>query len=51
MVLARIRKSYLGSAVIASCVFLVSFRKRRRKVSPRFHLFGFDLDQGNEETG
>ena len=51
MVLEWSRKSYLGPAEIASCVFLVSFKDGGRKVSPRFHHFVFDVNQGNEEAG
>ena len=31
--------------------YLVSFKERGRKVSPRFHLFVFDVNQGSEEAG
>ena len=51
VVLAWSRKSYLGQAEITFCVFRVSFKDGRRKVSPRFHLFDFDVNQGNEEEG
>ena len=51
MVLAWSRKSYLGQAEITFCVFRVSFKDGRRKVSPRFHLFDFDVNQGNKEEG
>ena len=49
--LAWSRKSYLGPAEIAFYVFLVSFKDGRRRVSSRFHLFVFDVNQGNEKVG
>ena len=37
---------------IASFVFLVLFKDvGGRRVSPRFHLFISDINQGNEEAG
>ena len=37
---------------IASFVFLVLFKDvGGRRVSPRFHLFVYDINQGNEEAG
>ena len=45
------KKSYLGPVDIASFVFLVSFKDCGRRVSPRFHLFVSDVNQGNEEAG
>ena len=44
------RKSCLGPAEIPSAVFLVLFKDGRRRMSLRFHLFVFDVNQGNEET-
>ena len=41
------RKSCLGLAEISSFVFLVLFKDGGRRVSPRFHLFVSDVDQGN----
>ena len=41
-------KSCLGPAEIASFVSLVLFRNVGHKVSPRFHLFVYDVDQGNK---
>ena len=41
------RKSSLGLAEISSFVFLVLFKDGGRRVSPRFHLFVSDVDQGN----
>ena len=40
----------LGPAKIASFVFLALFEDGERRVSPRFHLFVFDVNQGNEEV-
>ena len=40
------KKSYLGPVDIASFVFLVSFKDCGRRVSPRFHLFVSDVNQG-----
>ena len=45
------RKSCLGLAEITSFVFLVLFKDRGRRVSPRFHLFVSDVNQGNKEVG
>ena len=44
------RKSCLGLAEIASFVSLVLFKNAGRKVSPRFHLFVSDVNQGNKKT-
>ena len=44
------RKSYLGPTEIASCVFLVLFKDVRPKVSPKYFLNLFDVNQG-KETG
>ena len=44
------RKSYSEPAEIASIVFLVSFKNGGRRVSPRFHLFVSDVNQGNEQA-
>ena len=49
--MARSRKSCLGPAEIPSAVFLVLFKDGRRRMSLRFHLFVFDVNQGNEEAG
>ena len=45
------RKSYLGLAESTSYVFLVLFKGWEHMVSSRFHLFVFDVNQGNEEAG
>ena len=42
------RKSPLGPAEIASFVSLVLFKNAGRDVSPRFHLFVSDVNQGNK---
>ena len=44
------RKSFLGSAQIASFVFLALFKDGGRMVSSRFHLFVFDVNQENEAS-
>ena len=44
------KKSYLGPDEIISFVFLVLFKDVGRKVTPRFHLFLSDINQGNEEA-
>ena len=44
------RKSFLGSAEIASFVFLALFKDGGRMVSSRFHLFVFDVNQENEAS-
>ena len=46
--LAFSRKSYLGPAEIVSCVFLVLFKDGGRKVSPKYHLYVFGVNQGKE---
>ena len=51
MVLVWSRKSCLGPAEIASFVFLVLFKDGEHKVSPRFHIFVSDVNQGNKEVG
>ena len=43
------RKSCLESAEIQSFVFLVLFNDWGRRVSPKFHLFVSDVDQGNRD--
>ena len=48
MVLAWSRKFYLGTAEIASCVFLVLFKYKKCKVSPKCYLYAFDVNQGKE---
>ena len=45
------RKIYLIPVEIASFWFLVSFKGRGRRVSPRFNLFVSNIIQGNEERG
>ena len=50
MVVAWSRNSCLGPAEIASFVFLILLEDGGRKVSPRFHLFVSDVNQGNEEA-
>ena len=42
------RKSCLGPARIVSFVYLVLFKNAGRKMSPRFHLFLSDVNQGNK---
>ena len=42
---------FRGPAEIASFVFLVLFKDEGCRVSPRFHLFVSDVNQGNKETG
>ena len=42
------KKSCLGPAEIASFVSLVLFKTAGRNVSPRFHLFVSDVNQGNK---
>ena len=42
------RKSYLRMAEITSCVFLVLFKGGECKVSPKCHLYVFDMNQGKE---
>ena len=51
MVLMWSRKSCLGLAKFAYFVFLVLFKDGGRRVSPRFHLFVSDVNQGNKKTG
>ena len=48
VVLAWSSKSYLGLAEIAFCVFLVLFKDGGRKVSPKCHLYVFDVTQGKQ---
>ena len=43
------RKSCLGHAEITSFEFLVLFKDKGCKVSPRFNLFVSDVNQGNRE--
>ena len=40
--------SYLGLTEIAFCVFLVLFKDGGRNVSPKCHLYVFDVTQGKE---
>ena len=49
VVVAWSRKSYVELAEIISFVFLVLFKDGGCKVSPRFHLFVFNINQGKEE--
>ena len=44
------RNSCFGSAEIESFVFLVLFKDGGPSVSPRFHLFVSDVNQGSEEA-
>ena len=44
------KKSYLGPDEIISFVFLVLFKDVGRRVTPRFHRFLSDINQGNEEA-
>ena len=50
VVLAWSRMYYLGPAEIAPCVFLVLFKDGGHKVSPKCHLYVFDVNQ-MKETG
>ena len=51
VVVAWSKYSGLGPAEIASFVRLVLFKDEGRRVSPRFHLFIFDVNHWNEEEG
>ena len=51
MVVAWSRRSYLGIVEITSIVFLVLLNDGGCRMSPRFHLFVSDVNQGNEEAG
>ena len=44
------RSSCLGPVELAYFVFLVSFKDGGPSISPRFHLFVSDVNQGNEEA-
>ena len=44
------RKCCLGPADIASFLFLLLFKDGERRVSPRFHPFVSDVNQGNPEA-
>ena len=48
VVLAWSRKSCLGPAEIVSCVFLVLFKDGGRKISLKFPLYVFNVNQGKE---
>ena len=48
MVLSWSRMYYLGLAEIASYVVLVLFKDGGRKVSPKCHLYVFDVNQMTE---
>ena len=48
MVVGWNRNSCVGPAEIVSFVFLVLFKVGGPSVSPRFHLFISDVNQGNE---
>ena len=50
MVVAWSRGYCLGPSEIASFVFLVLLKDGRPSVSPRFHLFVSDFNQGHEEA-
>ena len=43
------QKSSLAPVEIAFYVFLPSFSDGRRRVSPKFYLFVFEVNQRNEE--
>ena len=45
------RKSCLGPAEITFFVFLVLFKDGGRRVSPRYHLFVSDVNQGIKDAG
>ena len=51
VVVAWRKKPYLGLAEIVAFVFLILFKDGGCRVSPRFQLFVFDVNQGNEEAG
>ena len=51
MVVAWSRESYLGIVEITSIVFLVLLNDGGCRMSPRFHLFVSDVNQGDEEGG
>ena len=44
-------KSCLGPIEIAFFVFLVFFKNEGPRVSPIFHIFVSDVNQGSEEAG
>ena len=48
--LAWSRMYYLGPAEIAPCVFLVLFKDGGHKVSPKCHLYVFDVNQMKETS-
>ena len=48
MVVAWVRKSYLGPTEISSSVYLVQFKDAGCRVRLRLHLFVFDVDPGNK---
>ena len=45
------RKRYIEPAELASVLFLILIKDGGCRVSPRLHLFVFDVNQGNEEAG
>ena len=45
------QKIFLRVAEITSFVFLVLFKDGGCRVSPRFHFFVSDVNQGNQEAG
>ena len=51
VVVAWSRKSWVELAEIISFVFQVLFKDGGCRVSPRFHLFVFNINQGKEEVG
>ena len=48
VVVAWVRKSYLGPTEISSSVYLVQFKDAGCRVRLRLHLFVFDVDPGNK---
>ena len=48
VVVAWVRKSYLGPTEIPSSVYLVQFKDAGCRVRLRLHLFVFDVDPGNK---
>ena len=50
MLVARSRNSCLGAAEFAFFVVVVLFKDREPSLSPRFNLFVFDVNQGNEKA-
>ena len=50
MMLVWSRKSCLGLPEIASFVFLVLFKDDTHMLTPRFHLFVSEVNQGNKDA-